>query len=281
MSVLTAALAYAERHWRVFPCGANKLPIINDWPNRASCNPLKIERWWRRHPRALIGCPTGPVNGFVALDVDCKRPEADGRDTLSGLGFAVLPVTRIAHTRSGGFHLHFQCPDGGLCNTVGAKGRGIGPGCDWRANGGFVVLPSPDSGYEWDGHCGIETPLATVPPELLPRNPAPTVAAPRPVKPAAGLSPYAEAALDSACRRIIGAPNGQQHDTLRDECISIGALAGGGAIPSAFARDALLWAASRMPSHDPRRPWRQREIERQVDESFDYGLARPRGDKRA
>jgi hypothetical protein len=45
------------------------------------------------------------------------------------------------------------------------------------------------------------------------------------------LSPYAaEAALDSACYVIIGAPNGEQECTLVAECFSIGTLAGAGAI---------------------------------------------------
>jgi hypothetical protein len=62
-----------------------------------------------------------------------------------------------------------------------------------------------------------------------------------------GLSPYAEAALDSACYVIIGAPNGEQECTMVAECFSIGTLAGAGAIPLGFARRALLWAAQQIP----------------------------------
>lgn len=63
----------------------------------------------------------------------------------------------MTHTASGGLHLHFEPGDHGIRNTAGANGRGIGPGLDWRGDGGFVILPSPGSGYFWDPCYGIET----------------------------------------------------------------------------------------------------------------------------
>jgi putative DNA primase/helicase len=279
MTALVAARTYAERGWRIFPCGSDKLPVIDDWPNRASRNPAKIECWWQRWPTALIGLPTGRVNGAVVLDVDVKRPEAYGLDTLDDLGFAILPVTPMAHTRSGGLHLYFTPPVQGLRNTTGSRGRGIGPGLDWRGDGGFVILPSPGSGYWWDPHCNFTTAsLAPVPVELLPREPE-RASPVRPVRPAAGLSPYAEAALDNACRRIVAAPCGEQEQTLNSEAFAIGTLAGARAIPSDFARRALLWAAGQMTSFDPRRPWHPRELENKIDHAFGDGRSHPRGDR--
>jgi hypothetical protein len=114
-----------------------------------------------------------------------------------------------------------------------------------------------------------------VPEALLPREPE-RVEVAEPVKPTAGLSPYAEAALDSACRRIIAAPAGEQEATLNGEAFAIGTLAGAGAVPADFARRALAWAALRMPNHDPRRPWQPREVELKVERAFTEGLRRPR-----
>jgi hypothetical protein len=267
---LATALAYASAGRAIFPCApADKKPLIEEWPNCATCDPTQIEKWWRHWPQALIGCPTGLANGFVVLDVDVKD--------LGKYGFDTLPDTPMAHTRSGGLHLYFQRPAEGLRNTAGSRGRGIGPGCDWRGDGGYVVLPSSDSGYWWDPHCNFDTtPLAEAPAALLPRDPK-RQTSDRPVKPETGLSAYAEAALDSACRRIAGAPNGEQRDTLNAEAFAIGTLAGAGAIPHGFARRALLWAAHQIPSCDPRRPWRSNEIENAIQQAFEDGFARPRG----
>jgi hypothetical protein len=95
------------------------------------------------------------------------------------------------------------------------------------------------------------------------------------------LSPYAEGALDRACRAIIGAPDGEQETTLNGEAFSIGTLAGAGAIPADFARRTLIWAAQRMPDFDCRHPWRTAEIVRKVNRAFEDGVRHPRERRRA
>jgi hypothetical protein len=242
----------------------------------ATIDPMVLAGWRKRWPDALWGVPTGQAIGAVVLDVDVKRPEANGYDTLDDLGFGVLPDTPMVHTSSGGLHLYFALPAEPIRNTQGSRGRGIGPGLDWRGEGGYVIVPSRGSGYSWDPHWNLETaPFAEVPLGLLPREPE-RVEAAEPVKPTTGLSPYAEAALDSACRRIISAPAGEQEATLNGESFAIGTLAGAGAVPADFARRALAWAARQIPNHDPRRPWRAREIEAKVGRAFNEGLRQPR-----
>jgi hypothetical protein len=248
----------------------------------ATRDETQIRDWWHRWPNALIGVPTGRASGFVALDVDLKG-EAFGLDTLAELGFAILPDTAMVHTTSGGLHLYFRALDyPEIRNTAGAKGRGIGPGLDWRGDGGYVVVPSPVSGYHWDPHWNLDTaPLAPVPTELVPRVPARLPIAAQPVRPETGLSPYAEAALDGACRRILAASDGEQEQTVNGEVFSIGTLAGAGAIPSEFARRTLQRAARWMPDYDPSHPWRAAEIERKVNHAFDDGMRSPRMARRA
>ena len=136
--------------------GAHKQPLTENGFHNASSDPAVIRDWWCRWPRALIGVPTGQATGAVVLDVDVKQPEAFGYDTLDDLGFAILPETPMVHTASGGLHLYFAIPPNGLRNTGGARGRGIGPGLDWRGDGGYVIVPSPGSGYSWDPHWNFE-----------------------------------------------------------------------------------------------------------------------------
>lgn len=210
------------------------------------------------------------------LDVDTKG-DTSGFDTLDDLGYALLPVTPMAHTPSGGLHLYFAIPEHvTIRNTQGGRGCGIGPGLDWRGTGGYVIVPSLGSRYRWDPVNNLAAvPLAPVPADLLPRVPTPAISV-KPVQPVAGLDDYGEAALDSACRRILAAPNGEQQATLNAECFAIGTLAGAGGLPIGFARDVLLWAARRLINHDPRRPWRDTELERKVDAAFDAGMRQPR-----
>jgi Bifunctional DNA primase/polymerase, N-terminal len=287
MTPLDAALAYVMLGWLVFPCQwhgpRRKRPLTDHGFLDASADPVAITAWWRRWPNALIGIATGRATGFVVLDIDVKYADRYGFDTLDALGFAILPKTPMAHTASGGLHLYFAPPDGvEVACTEGERGSGIGHGLDWRGAGGFVIVPSPGSGYFWDPHWNFDTvALAPVPGALFPREPERPAAAARPVRPTTGLSPYAEAALDCACRRIIAAPSGEQEVTLNAECFSIGTLAGADAIPEDFSRRALLSAARQVTDYDRRRPWRARELENKVARSFDAGMRRPREARRA
>ena len=90
------------------------------------------------------------------------------------------------------------------------------------------------------------------------------------------LSRYAEAALDGAVKAIIGAPDGQQRDTLNREIYGIARLVAGGVLPAGLAIDSLQWAARQVRTYDPGRPWRTAELDKMVRASFADGLARPR-----
>ena len=116
----------------------------------------------------LIGVPTGRVSGFVVVDID-RKPGADGIDTLDEIGVSILPETPIVHTPSGGLHLYFAAPPGEVRNTAGARGRGLGRGLDFRGDGGYVIVPSPGSGYRWDAVWRLTTaPLAPLHPPSVP-----------------------------------------------------------------------------------------------------------------
>jgi hypothetical protein len=279
MTPLDQALEYALRGWPVFPCRwdggprLRKTPLTRNGFKDASRDPKAVHQWWTRWPVALIGLPTGEASGVVALDIDVKRSDANGFDSLEDLGHSILPETPMAHTESGGVHLHFRCPARDVRNSAGH----IAPGLDVRANGGYVIIPSLDSGYSWDSVWNYDStePLAA-PDWLWPPPPSrPQMSAP-PILRSAGLTRYGEAALDAACNAILRAPAGQQEPTLNVECFSIGTLAGAGGVPAELALRALLHTAHRMPDHDPRWPWRSCEIETKVRRAFGDGCAHPR-----
>lgn len=266
---------YLEMGWPVFPCGQDKRPLTARGLHGASRVKLAVERWqWLFHD-CLWGMPTGNACRMAVLDIDIKG-DVNGVETLGGLGFWEAPSTPTVHTRSGGMHLYFRMPQTELRNTAGSRGRGIGPGLDWRGEGGYVILPTPGSGYRWDFSRNLETrkPLP-IPPGLLPREPE-RVARGAPVEPCVGLSPYAERAIDSACEKIRSAPAGEQEATLNAEAYSIGTLVGAGAAPRDYALAMLTSAATHMPSYDARRPWHGAELASKVARAFGDGMRNPR-----
>jgi hypothetical protein len=276
------AVAYCRRGWPIFPChwsgDRRKTPLVERGFHVATTDEEQVQEWLRRWPRALIGTPTGRAGaGPVVLDIDIKRANANGFDTLADIGHAVLPETPMVHTESGGLHVYFDPGEREIRNSAGNRGRGIGPGLDVRGDGGYVILPSPGSGYHWDPIWHADSvPLALTPDWLIAPQPERHQCASRPVAAADGLSPYAGAALDKACRRIIDAPPGEQEATLNAQAFAIGTLAAAKGIPTGFARRALLWAAHQVHDYDCRRPWRSGELERKIDRAFSDGLRQPR-----
>jgi hypothetical protein len=100
-------------------------------------------------------------------------------------------------------------------------------------------------------------------------EPAPQYIA-APVRPATGLSRYAEAALDNAGRSIAAAGHGDRDRAINSAAYGIGRLAGAGAIPRTIALRVLHHAAAQIPGYSAKRDASK------VDRSFDDGLRNPR-----
>lgn len=270
------ALEYLEKFgWWLFPCWERgqqrKHPHVAHGFRAASNDPTQIEAWWTKWPQALIGVATG-ASRLAVLDVDVKDPRKYGPDSLDDLGHSILDNTWIVHTASGGWHCYYDPGELVIPSTT----HTLGPGLDVRASTGYVIAPSPGSGYGWDPHWNPDTcPLALAPAWLIPPV-SEAVAPPKPVKPVAGLSPYADAAIALACQNIRTAADGQQRKNLLKEAFTIGTLAGAGGIPPAFARAALIDAGYGMRSYNPRDPWTAKEIARDVNDAFDAGCNKPR-----
>ena len=168
-----AALEYARWGYPVFPCkergkpGEAKRPYTSRGFKDASTNLEDIRTWWRQHPHAMIGLPTGAVSGLVVLDVDLHKP--GGREALDRLD--EFPATVYQSTPRGGKQYFFRHP--GVRIPSGTEVFGVG--LDFKADGGYVIAaPSvwQDTGqYTWESRSLAEVNLAPMPPLMLPRIP--------------------------------------------------------------------------------------------------------------
>ena len=164
--LLEAALDYARRGWRVFPCAElDKRPRIASKDGGRGClnattDAVQIIDCWTRFPNANIGLALD--EGYFVLDVDTGK---GGGESLAKLieSYGPLPETLRQRTPSGGWHYHFKSPAGVFVKNS----AGFMPGLDTRAKGGYVVVePSAiESGdYRWEN---TGTPLAEAPEWLL------------------------------------------------------------------------------------------------------------------
>lgn len=153
------ARVYLRTGWSVFPvwwaqqgrcacpegpgCASPaKHPITRKGLHDATRDEATAAAWWRRWPRANVGLPVG-ANGLAVLDVD---PGHGGGASLRRLADDLaarrmaLPPTLTAVTGSGGLHLFYAAPDGGIKCGSNVFGPGLG-GLDTRGRGGYVVAP--------------------------------------------------------------------------------------------------------------------------------------------
>jgi hypothetical protein len=247
----------------VFPVHeVTRTPLVR-WKRHATTEPAIIKDMWQRFPGLLIGYKTGEASDIDVLDVDLGK-QPDAVEWWQEYG-PRLPETFSYETRSGGLHLLFQ-HQAGRRNSASA----IHPGIDVRGTGGLAVW--------WPGaRCRIicDAALASWPDWLDPPTPQAEKMEQHSQFARTALSRYGEAALDSACRNIIGASNGTQQATLNRECFSIGTLVGAGGLPQDFALDVLLWAARQIPAYTT--PWKIEKVEATAVRAFTDGLRRPRG----
>ncbi len=149
--MLSDALSYAARGWRVIPlhtiksgpactcgrakCGSSgKHPRTQHGCSDATTDTTQIKAWWKQWPNSNVGIATGRESGLVVLDVD-----VGGENSLHALEelHEPMPDTVESHTGGGGRHLLFKHPGNGqISNKVG-----LAVGLDVRADGGYIVAP--------------------------------------------------------------------------------------------------------------------------------------------
>jgi hypothetical protein len=173
-TLLEAALWYAAHGWPVFPCARrDKVPITENGFKDASREPVIIRAWWKAHPEANIGVPTGEPSALV-LDVD--TPEA-----LGEVARRQPPRTVTSITGRGGRHFLFR-----RTRRFGNK-KPLIAGCDRRGDGGYIIVPPSiherGTTYTWEVPPFNGVDLADPPAWFFevkePPQPAPPPAAPQ------------------------------------------------------------------------------------------------------
>jgi len=229
----SAALEYAQKGFRVFPCKINKSPLTKSGFKDATTDLKVINRWWTKSPNALIGFPTG--GGLVVIDVDMPA----GPASLEALEKenASLPPTLEQKTGSGGKHL-FYLTEAKISNSAGRLGNGL----DIRADGGYIILPpsmhQTGNRYEWVNQNSI-APLPEWVHHLLtmPRKKDKALLQPF-------LStPYGRKALIEESEKLATTAEGSRNDQLNRSAYSLGQLVAGGELDREHVESALRSAA--------------------------------------
>ncbi|MFC9240904.1 bifunctional DNA primase/polymerase [Streptomyces decoyicus] len=258
----SSALAAANRGWSVFPLrpgakqpalhGEQHCPRTGDcsdghakWEQRATDNPLQLERAWEHGAEYNIGIATGP-SGLVVVDLDMPKDNSksdmpDGMATFQALcerAGQPAPSTYTVRTASGGWHLYFTAPEGvRLGNTAGK----LGPLIDTRAWGGYVVAEgSVITGSAYQGNYAPAEPLPPWLTQALTASPKPQRPAPVP-QPGHGTA-YAEAALRNETANVERAPEGSRNAALVRAARALGRLIASGDLDRTRVEEALNWA---------------------------------------
>lgn len=280
-----AALAYAQRGWRVFPlhgivndactCGRSgcsspgKHPLVRRGLYEATTDPDTIIGWWRKWRSANVGIATGAESGIAVIDVDLPEAVASfGRILDAG-----LPRTLVGLTGGGGVHLVYGSQDSTLSNSAGRlPGVEDGlPGIDLRANGGHIVAPPSvhRSGgcYEW---LDANRPPSPAPAWL--KQPERSYAALGNIGRAdfdGEGTPYGLAVLRDELDRMRAAQVGTRNHQLNRSAFALAQIVGGGELLETAARAQLLTTALACGLAEP-------EARQTIDSAFDAGLRRPR-----
>lgn len=250
-SILDAALAYAARGWRVFPCIAGtKLPATQTGCKAASIDEAQVRAWFTgtRHNVAIA---TG--GGLYVVDVDTQDFDRNR-----------LPETLISQTPRGGWHYVYTC-DEALSNSASKIAKGV----DTRGEGGYVVAPpSVVDGriYTWINE--VEpTPLPSWIADAL-RKPV-VVARPQAliITTASG---YGGKALQDECDKLRFTAEGSRNVTLNTCAFRVFQLVAGGHVQEAEARAALANAALACGLDE-------RETLKTIESAFRGGVRHPRG----
>jgi hypothetical protein len=134
-----AAREFATAEVPVFPCvpGA-KRPLTEHGFHDASADPAVVDAWWRQHPGANIGLPTGATSGVVVVDVDVHGPvngfEAMNRAHRAGRMDGWLFTVA---SPSGGLHAYYPATP----ETTQPSWQAARAGIDFRGDGGYIIIP--------------------------------------------------------------------------------------------------------------------------------------------
>lgn len=151
--------------WHVFPLAPSKKTPITANGFKDATNDVDAALRLFDVGTLNVGIATGPSK-LVVLDADGEAGNVWLAEAGENYG---LPRTFTVRTRSGGFHIYFQSPEG---IEIKCSASRIAPGIDIRANGGYVVGPTSWVAADEKGPAGWykvvdDSPVAPLPEWLL------------------------------------------------------------------------------------------------------------------
>ncbi len=295
--LLTAALAYAARGWRVVPlhgvdvrgcscgkdCGtsAGKHPRIAAWQTAATTDAGQIRGWWGRWPRANVGVALGTASGIVGLDID----SAEGERVLADLAGGDLPPTVELVTGNGRRLLYAIPPDlPAPPRTRPKKGSDNAETVRWQSDGGQCVMP-PSTHYSGRtysfkaGHAAGEVSPPFMPAWLVremceepPPKPVVVTSPPRPVPVPA--EPDRAAVHRRAKQYLDRCPEGVMNERGSDPTFWAARV-----LVQGFCLDQAEAFALLDSFFNPRcrPPWSEKELRHKVKEAAERPFNKPRG----
>jgi putative DNA primase/helicase len=220
-SLLDAALEYANRGWRVFPCvPEGKTPLTRNGFKAATTDLGIIESWWDWTPHANIGLATGHI--FDVLDVDGDAGVKALRKFWLERGIDYRHEGPVSLTGRG---WHFLFAATGFRN--GAALLGPDSKLDFRGAGGYIIAaPSKHPlghHYQWDDARGPDRPLPVAPDWLTPlmeRSGAPEAQPAKP-KPVILANETYEALIEGGLIPRDQIPRGVQSRLEREDILAV------------------------------------------------------------
>ena len=269
-SLKAAALAHVKNGFYVIPLVENsKRPLISDWQNRATTNPLQIDSWWTEHPNANIGIAC-EVSNLIVIDLDTSKGAVpyspwnelgakNGEDVFKEIcrkaGDSQIFETYSVKTPSGGKHLYFY--DQNIAIKQGTEVNGWWR-VDTRSKGGYIVaegsrlinsLKGETDQYQSIGNSVVLNFPAWLRDELSPKAIKENFVASSSISASYVSSnpvfsrEFAEQVLIERCTLIRNTPEGRRNQSLIKHATYIGKIIGMGSLDEKFASDSLLEAA--------------------------------------
>jgi hypothetical protein len=270
-SLKAAALAHAKNGFYVIPLVENsKRPLISDWQNRATTNPLQIDSWWTEHPNANIGIAC-EVSNLIVIDLDTSKGAApphpwdelgvkNGEDVFREIckkaGDGQLFETYSVKTPSGGKHLYFY--DQNIAIKQGTEISGWWR-VDSRSKGGYIVAEgsrlfdsvngSTDHYRSIGNHSVVLNFPTWLRDELSPKAIRETFVSSSSDSTSNVSSTttfsreFAEQVLSERCTLIRNTPEGSRNQSLIKHATYIGKIIGMGSLDEKLASQSLLEAA--------------------------------------
>lgn len=217
-------------------CAKGKHPLWSGWrnPDKQLRTEAELLRLLDAGSVVNLGLVTGTPSGVAVIDVDVTADKA-GDVNLERYEAerpeGPLPPTLTVRTGSGGLHLIYAVPQD--CHVGNSAGQWL-PGVDVRGDGGYSVWPPSrhHSGRHYtlvEGRPAVPAPLPDDVLQELRRGGGREQGRRKKLaqlRSVANPTAYADAALESAARKLALTPQGSRNVTLNNAAYGLGMMVG-------------------------------------------------------